>query len=225
VAERALTDFEQILLGLLTLNEPCSGYDLKKLFTATPAAVYQPSAGALYPALRRLEQRGLLRLEAAVSAGRRGRTLYHPTGAGRAVHAEWVRQPVRPQTVARDLPLHLMRFVFMEGRAPAAAVLVFLTGLRDALEDFVKGMEQFVADAGPHMPGQHPLLALRHGIAVHQASLDWVRSALTTLSSPADLHTPCALPCGYSAIVWIGCRCRAEEDMRDDDCFRTVAWG
>lgn len=37
---------------------PSSGYDLKRIFATTPVGLYQPSSGTLYPALRRLEQRG-----------------------------------------------------------------------------------------------------------------------------------------------------------------------
>src|SRR5580698_4720029 len=45
-----LTDFEQVLLGLICMA-PSSGYDLKRAFSTTPLGVYQPSSGALYPAL------------------------------------------------------------------------------------------------------------------------------------------------------------------------------
>jgi DNA-binding PadR family transcriptional regulator len=185
VTERSLTGFEQVLLGLL-VYEPRSGYDLKKLFTATPAAVYQPSAGALYPALRRLERRGLLYTQVTVSAGRRGRRIWHPTLAGRAMHLDWVRQPVRPESVAADLGLHLMRFVMMERQLPAEEVSAFLTGLIDALEAFVKGIEGYVASAGDSLPGRHPRLALLHGIEVHRASLNWARSALRELDGAND---------------------------------------
>src|SRR5438105_8173062 len=152
--ERPLTDFEQVLLGIL-VDEPRSGYDLKKMFTTSPAAVYQPSAGALYPALRRLQRRGLLCVEMTVSAGRRGRRVWQPTEAGRAVHLEWVRQPVQPETVASDLGLHLMRFVMMERQVPVAEVRSFLVGLIDALEAFVRGMGEYVASAGQRLPGRH----------------------------------------------------------------------
>jgi DNA-binding PadR family transcriptional regulator len=182
VTERALTDFEHVLLGMLVIYEPSSGYDLKKLFTATPAAVYQPSAGALYPALRRLQQRGLIRVEADMSPGRRARRLYYPTEAGQRVHLKWVVQPVRPDTVVHDIGLHMMRFVMMEGKVPRADVLAFLSSLADALAAFVKNMQAFVAAEGPNMPGVHPLLALRQGIEVQQASLTWARTALADLT-------------------------------------------
>lgn len=181
VTERPLTDFEQVLLGML-VSEPLSGYELKKLFTATPAAVYQPSSGALYPALRRLEERGLLRAEAAVPAGR-SRRVWHPTEAGLAEHLSWVRQPVQPGRIAHDLDLQLMRFVLMEPLLPREEVLAFLASLIDALEQWVEGMEAYVAGPGRHLPGRHPLLALRHGIVIHQASLDWARATAAELAA------------------------------------------
>jgi len=189
--ERALTDFEQVLLGMLVM-EPRSGYDLKKLFSATPAAAYQSSPGALYPALRRLVGGGLLRIEDEVSPTGRARRVYHATDEGLATHLAWVRQPVRLDNGATDLGLHLMRFVMLENQVPPGEVLAFLSSLRDALEALVKGMEGYAGTAGAELPGRHPLLAVRHGIAIHQASLDWTRSVIAELSGPdsADRFSP-----------------------------------
>ena len=39
-AGRPLTDFEQVLLGVIA-SEPRSGYGLKKMFSSSPASVYQ----------------------------------------------------------------------------------------------------------------------------------------------------------------------------------------
>jgi len=181
-AARPLTSFEHILLGIITA-EPSSGYSLKKMFRTSPSSVYQPSPGALYPALRRLEARGLLRAE-KISTGRRAQHMYHVTGAGRAVHLDWLRQPVVPDRVGADLGVHLMRFALMENQLPRPAVLAFLQALADALEGFVSGMERYVASGAQ---SGRPLaeLALEHGIAVHRASLEWARSALKTLAGPS----------------------------------------
>ena len=178
-ARRPLTDFEQVLLGVIA-DEPRSGYGLKKMFSSSPASVYQPSPGALYPALRRLEQRGLLHAEKQVSRGRRALRLYQVTEAGLAVYLEWLRQPVDPETVGADLGQHLMRFSLMENYLERAEVIAFLADLADALDAFVTGVEQFAASRQGTL-GQHALLALEHGIAIHQASLEWVRSAMAAL--------------------------------------------
>ena len=184
VAGRPLTDFEQVLLAVIA-SEPRSGYGLKKMFNASPASVYQPSPGALYPALRRLEERGLLRAEQQVSSGRRALRLYQVTDAGLAVYLEWLRRPVVPATVVTDLGQHLMRFSLMEKYLERAEVIAFLADLGDALDGFVTGVEQFAA-ARQGALGQHALLALEHGIATHRASLEWVRSAMAALGETSD---------------------------------------
>ena len=178
-AGRALTDFEQVLLGVIC-GEPRSGYGLKKMFSASPSSVYQPSPGALYPALRRLEARGLLRAE-KISNGRRPQRMYHVTDVGRAVHLDWLHQPVVPATVVADLGLHLMRFALMENRLPRAAVLAFLADLESALDGFVSATERYLA-SGAQSGRLHAELAIEHGIAMHRASLDWTRSALAALA-------------------------------------------
>jgi PadR family transcriptional regulator AphA len=171
-----------VLLGYIA-RQPQSGYGLKKRFSTTPASVYQPSPGAMYPALRRLVARGLLTVEETVSSGGREQRLYHATAAGHAAHRDWLRRPVDPDSVVHDLGLHLMRFVMMEDELDREEVLAFLKGLAGALEGFVSGMERYVTTVAP-ADRQHGLLALEHGIVIHRASLEWVRSALASLQRP-----------------------------------------
>src|SRR5262249_34596350 len=128
---RPLTAFEHVLLGIIAA-EPQSGYGLKKMFSASPAAVYQPSPGALYPALRRLEAPRRPPAQSMAASGGRALRLYTATAAGRAANLEWLRQPVTAETVGADLGLHMMRFALMEGQLPGAAVVTFLQDLADA---------------------------------------------------------------------------------------------
>jgi Transcriptional regulator PadR-like family len=159
--------------------------------------VYQPSPGALYPALRRLVGRGLLSVDDRVSAGRRNLRLYQVTAAGRAAHLDWLRSPVDPATIGQDLGLHLMRFVMMENNLEREEVLAFLKAVADALGDFVSLMERYLAsDSPPDQPGTvqptppHGRLALEHGIVTHRVSLQWARSAMEALARPDPPQLP-----------------------------------
>jgi DNA-binding PadR family transcriptional regulator len=181
----SLTDFEQILLGLLARN-PRSGYELKRFFAATPAVAYQPSSGTVYPALRRLEGRGLLAGKDMPSAGRRAQRRYRLTPAGHTAHLAWLRRPVQHGTVARDLGIHLMRFVMAEGLLLPEEILGFLADLAGALSAFIADTERYI-EATP-LAGRHPHLALRHGLDVHNASLAWVHSAIERLTADPDAH-------------------------------------
>jgi DNA-binding PadR family transcriptional regulator len=186
MAGRELTEFEQVLLGMIAAS-PSTGYDLKQAFATTPLGVYQPSSGALYPALRRLERRGLLRAEPDNPGNgprSRRRFVYHLTEPGRSAHAAWIRRPVSPATIASDLPLHLMRFVMMEWALPRDEVLAFLADLRDALAAFLDGLERYATAAG--FQERHPALALDHGIAIYAASLAWTKRTINILSPEPD---------------------------------------
>ena len=187
---RQLTSFEHIVLGLIC-TAPSSGYDLKRIFGATPMGVYQPSSGTLYPALRRLEHMALVRVQASSGQDRqsaRHRRVYEPTKAGRDAHVSWLLTPVEPATVSRDLGLHLMRFVMMEHVLPPEEVLAFVRTLADALRSLTTDLERYAAVAD--FPGRHPRLALDHGIAVQRASLRWAEHAVAVLS--ADSRVPAA---------------------------------
>jgi DNA-binding PadR family transcriptional regulator len=178
MARRQLTVFEHILLGLICAT-PSSGYDLKRRFASTPIGVYQPSSGALYPALRRLEHQGLVQAQPGQSA--RQRRVYEPTEAGRAAHLAWLRVPVAAATAPGDLGLHLMRFVMMEHVLSRAEVLAFLRSLADALAVFVADLEKYTITAD--FPSAHPGLALEHGLDVHRASLRWAERTIAALSA------------------------------------------
>jgi DNA-binding PadR family transcriptional regulator len=188
MAGHQLTPFEHVLLGLVCLS-PSSGYDLKRIFAATPMGIYQPSSGSLYPALRRLEAKGLVRAKALdeASASARHRRVYEPTQTGRTAHLTWLRTPVEPSTVSRDLGLHLMRFVMMEHAVTREEVLGFLDDLKDALAAFTAELERYAA--ATHLDDRHPRLAMDHGLAVHRASLRWAGHAIAELRS-APIPSP-----------------------------------
>lgn len=73
---------ELIVLQLLQA-EPTNGYDLSLRIQAISKDVLNVNAGSLYPALYRLEERGLIKAEwSNTEAGRRAK-VYSVTNAGR----------------------------------------------------------------------------------------------------------------------------------------------
>ena len=85
---------ELIVLQLLE-GEPTNGYDLTLRIQATSKDVLNVNAGSLYPALYRLEQRGLLKATWATSETGRRTKSYSLTAAGRRQlveqRADWKR--------------------------------------------------------------------------------------------------------------------------------------
>ncbi len=166
-----LTEFVQVLLGLICMGTS-SGYGLKRAFSTTPLGVYQPSSGALYPALARLAGKGLIQRQRPAEPAEPGRRryVYDATPEGRTANMTWIRMPVRPETVSRDLGLHLLRFVMMETLLSKDEVLGWLQDLMEALRS-----SSATSNATACLPPSHAILALDHGIAVQRASLAWAR--------------------------------------------------
>src|SRR4051794_2707733 len=83
-----------IVLQLLRA-EPTNGYDLMLRIQATSKEVLNVNSGSLYPALYRLEARGLIRAEWAETPAGRSAKVYSLTTAGRKHLAEerdtWLR--------------------------------------------------------------------------------------------------------------------------------------
>jgi transcriptional regulator len=76
-----------IVLQLLQA-EPTNGYDLSLRIQAISRDVLQVNAGSLYPALYRLEERGLIRAEWQETPNGRKAKVYSLTAAGRKQLAE-----------------------------------------------------------------------------------------------------------------------------------------
>lgn len=72
-----------LIVMQLLRSEPTNGYDLTLRIQAISRDVLQVNAGSLYPALYRLEERGLIRAEWEETPNGRRAKVYSLTPAGR----------------------------------------------------------------------------------------------------------------------------------------------
>jgi len=163
------------LLGLLH-QEPHSGYDLRKAFTASPLAHFSDSPGAIYPALLRLRKRGWIEPVPGEGVSGRGRQPFRLTPPGRRALLGWLRtEPARSEVVA-DVDALILRFAFMSQALSVAEMVRFLRSLRAVVGAYVVELEQFLKTAGPHM-GLSGLLAFESGIEGFRGYLRWAKRA------------------------------------------------
>ena len=80
---------EHILLSLL--DQPASGYDLKREFEAGAATFWPAQLSQVYPTLKRLEARGLLESKSQSSNKGPERRTYVRTETGRQELERWLR--------------------------------------------------------------------------------------------------------------------------------------
>ncbi len=106
-AELPQGTLDLLVLGILALG-PLHGYAIAQRLQQVSRDVVQVQQGSLYPALHRLENRGLLAAEWRVSDTGRDARFYRLTAKGRArlaaEEAEWLRlsEAVRLVLAARE---------------------------------------------------------------------------------------------------------------------------
>ena len=161
------------MLGILQ-QQPLSGYDLRKIFATTPLMAFSDSPGAIYPALERLQQRGLIRGRIQKGAGLRRRRVYRLTPAGLRQLRLWLEKPVARDEVVRGSDALLLRFSFMDGGLSRAHSARFLKALDAELTAYIPTLREFLKSQQGGMPVSGRL-ALESGVQGYEALLRWAR--------------------------------------------------
>jgi len=176
-----ISTLEFALLGLLR-QKPKSGYDLRKTFTDTAMSNYSDSPGSIYPALRRLQAKGLIESESALEPrDRRGREVFRLTPAGVAALVAWLGRDLTRHDVTARLKEIMLRFAFMDGNVPRSTSIRFL-------EQFEREFGAYAAELRARYERDSSssivhtgLLAFQFGVESMEAQVEWARRARARL--------------------------------------------
>lgn len=83
-----LTELEGAILCVIRSTPGTTAYRVRQTFLVSRSAEWSGSAGAVYPAIARLEAVGLL--SASAETDKRGTRTFRLTGAGKAAHERWL---------------------------------------------------------------------------------------------------------------------------------------
>src|SRR5262249_14204979 len=125
------------LLALIRLRQPCSGYDLRRFFAIRPMATFSDSPGSIYPALKRLEQSGMVSCTLEENSRVRRRALYRISSTGKKALERWLERPVNAEDVLRRMPELCLRFSFLEDCLGPRACESFLESLGLSLQGHI----------------------------------------------------------------------------------------
>ena len=67
---KRLSDLEMAILGIVSKRAPCTSYTITREFASSPSSHWRGSAGAVYPAVQRLQRLRLLKSKRGVRLGR-----------------------------------------------------------------------------------------------------------------------------------------------------------
>jgi DNA-binding PadR family transcriptional regulator len=179
MSETTLTTLEYALLGLLH-SEPRSGYDISRLFAGTPLAHFSSSPGAIYPALKRLEQRKLVTATLDKTMETRPRRVYALAEAGQSALIAWLRQPVTRDEMIREGIAPLLRFSLAEAYLSDEEMVAYLEGFRQEVSGYLDELRGYYARTAESftLPQR---LALEQGIRGYECQADWIGYAIETL--------------------------------------------
>lgn len=164
------------LLGLLE-TQPMSGYDLRKIFASTAMGSFSDSPGAIYPALGRLEKRGLVRGALEGSSSLRPRRVYRITPKGAAAFKMWLKKPVTRDDVIRHSNHLMLRFAFMDQSLGAEHAVRFLHEFADEVAGYLPSLKGHLVAHGGAMP-LSGRLALEFGMQEYKTLLRWARKSI-----------------------------------------------
>ncbi|MGE5784091.1 MAG: PadR family transcriptional regulator [Myxococcales bacterium] len=178
VGRESRTDY--VVLATLQFG-PATGYGIRKRIKSTVGNFWQESFGQLYPALRDLTSRRLLRSR-SVSVGRRAAEEFSITTRGTRVLRDWVcREPrVEPERNELLLKLHLAELapsaVVSHVQAVRARAAVEQARLEGLLEEIAK---DYADDSS--LPAW--CATVDYGIALQVALIAWSDRTLKRLKA------------------------------------------
>jgi PadR family transcriptional regulator, regulatory protein AphA len=158
-----------------------SGYDVRKEIASSIGHFWSESFGQIYPALRDLSRRGLIRVQSGASSGGRERRVYEITAKGRRALQEWRAEPPRPAPVRNELLLKLF-FGTPGGDGDEIAWLEQLAATESAnLREFARIRDQLLEEQSAHPSLPYWLAVVSYGEHRSRASLRWARETSGTL--------------------------------------------
>jgi PadR family transcriptional regulator AphA len=177
-AGNALSATGRVVLGLIPFGRR-TGYDMKTFVDKTTRYFWAASYGQIYPELKKLEERGLIRGHAEPS-GERARTVYELTRRGRDALEGWLSSPQEPDYELRDEGM--LKLFFSDS----------LPGRRIEILRAIRAREELglahLRSIEPHAK-QGPLgaqLTLEMGIGLTEWTIEWCERTERRLATEAN---------------------------------------
>lgn len=179
-----------ILLGML--NEPVSGYDLKKEFNQSLQHFWRAELSQIYPQLQKLETEGLLSSSTGESLKGPPRRIYRRTAKG---HAELIAWLADGPKVGEERIGYLAQVYFLENLGDQAQIISFMQELRAYMANWLKQLQEVERcwqANDPRYPDDLPdkefysQLTLAIGLTKVQANLAWCETALNRIRARSN---------------------------------------
>ena len=168
---------------------PASGYEIKKTLESGPLSHFQEiSFGAIYPALSRLADEGLITGRTQAQDKRPDKKVYSLTSTGQDRLVDTLLQPPAPDRVRSDF----LMILFLSDLLPQDYVIEIIDARTADLE---KEAERMSAD---DLDAESPAHRFVHdfGLAYYRFAADWLRRNRDCLIRYPEVPSPQRVPQG-----------------------------
>jgi DNA-binding PadR family transcriptional regulator len=159
-----------VLLGFLTRGD-LTGYELKGAMDESVGFFFGASYGSIYPTLRTLEERGLVRSTLIVQSDRPNKKVYSLTQEGRAYFLEALQEPPATDSFRSEFLTHLFFGRHQDPERLLALIEDYRNRLLGSLELLRKVEEEVKEVATPYES-----MCVRFGLTRYEATLSWLGS-------------------------------------------------
>jgi DNA-binding PadR family transcriptional regulator len=138
-------DVKTMLLGFL-MSSSMTGYEIKKKFSLSFSFFSGLSYGSIYPALKKMEQEGLITLKVEIRDGSPNRKIYTLTDEGRKVFLKNLRAPFALEQPKMAFLARLFFFAHLTPEERLATAKAYL--------DSIKEMQRNLTEVEPQIRGR-----------------------------------------------------------------------
>jgi len=166
-----LTELEGTTLGVIGKKGECTPYAVRREFLESRSPHWSGSAGAIYPLITRLEDRGLIRVARRTADARVGK-VYRLTSAGRQTLRSWLGTPVKEDLVGvpPDPLRNRVEFLLLLGKSEQRS---FVHDAMTRCQEHLGRLREWEAEK--ERDGDlNVRLVLRGGVRMMEARLGWL---------------------------------------------------
>ena len=137
---------QSILLGFLMKNS-MTGYDLKKAFSISFSFFSGLSYGSIYPALKKMEDQGLISKRVEIQDGAPNRKVYTITDEGRKAFLEALKSPFVPEKPKNSFAMKLFFFAYLDPAERNAIAAEYLNTVKRSCKELESARPEVEAKA------------------------------------------------------------------------------
>ncbi len=166
---------ENILLGFLMLR-PMTGYEVKKAMGGSTKFFFNTSLGSIYPAFRRLEESGMVRLDHRLDKGR-SKKIYSITPRGRRKFLAWLEKSPKLANVREESLLKMFFYEHADGPTRIRQIRDYIAAIEGRLSELLslRNILKGVLD------GEFRMSTLDFGIEFYRFQHNWYTKFLENL--------------------------------------------